>query len=206
MEKLTNSGEIWSQLNRVATSLIISALLSGCVYQGSASESTKYKRELDRTTSDFAEDQTLIATGYAVIDTQNGQTHPQRRLMAIRASKLDAYRNMAEQVYGLFLESTTQATDMAISGENVRGRVQGLIYGSKLVSIKPIGRDSYETTLSLDSATFDDLVHRFRDKSSKEVPRRRLEAAEGKVIMPTLSPPRWNFERRRWERSKPEGS
>ena len=30
------------------------------------------------------------------IDTQKGQSHPQRRLMAIRASRLDAYRNMAE--------------------------------------------------------------------------------------------------------------
>ena len=33
----------------------------------------------------------IMATGYAVIDVQKGQTHAQRRLMAIRASKLDAY-------------------------------------------------------------------------------------------------------------------
>ena len=34
----------------------------------------------------------LVGTGYAVIASQRGETPAQQRLMAIKASKLDAYR------------------------------------------------------------------------------------------------------------------
>ena len=36
--------------------------------------------------------ETLVATGYAVISIQNHRNASQQRLLAIRASKLDAYR------------------------------------------------------------------------------------------------------------------
>jgi hypothetical protein len=35
--------------------------------------------------------------------------------------------------------------------------VQGVIYGARLVSISPVGEDTYETTLSLDRDIVDDL-------------------------------------------------
>ena len=51
--------------------------------------------------------ETLVATGYAVISVQNHKNPAQQRLMAIRASKLDAYRSLTEQVYGQQLDATT---------------------------------------------------------------------------------------------------
>jgi hypothetical protein len=42
--------------------------------------------------------ETLVATGYAVISVQNHKNPAQQRLLAIRASKLDAYRSLTEQV------------------------------------------------------------------------------------------------------------
>ena len=104
----------------------------------------------------------IMATGYAVIDVQKGQTHAQRRLMAIRASKLDAYRNLTEQVYGLYVESSSQMGDLALLNENVRARVQGLVYGSRLVSITPVGGETYETKLALEQAVIDQLVSSYR--------------------------------------------
>ncbi|MFN5811085.1 MAG: hypothetical protein ACK44R_07880, partial [Burkholderiales bacterium] len=44
--------------------------------------------------------ETMVATGYAVISIQNHKNPAQQRLLAIRASKLDAYRALTEQVYG----------------------------------------------------------------------------------------------------------
>ena len=50
---------------------------------------------------------TLTATGYSVIDVQTSEYPAQRRLLAIRAAKLDAYRALTEQVYGQYIDATT---------------------------------------------------------------------------------------------------
>jgi hypothetical protein len=100
---------------------------------------------------------TVRATGYAVISTQNHKNPAQQRLMAIRASKLDAYRALTEQVYGQQLDATTTVAEMMITSDTFRTRVQGIIYGAVLESITPIGDDTYETTLSLDGRVVNDL-------------------------------------------------
>lgn len=99
----------------------------------------------------------IRATGYAVISTQNHKNPAQQRLMAIRASKLDAYRALTEQVYGQQLDATTTVAEMMITSDTFRTRVQGVIYGAVLESITPIGDDTYETTLSLDGRVVNDL-------------------------------------------------
>jgi len=101
--------------------------------------------------------QTIRGTGYAVISTQNHKNGAQQRLMAIRASKLDAYRALTEQVYGQQLDATTTVAEMMITSDTFRTRVQGIIYGAVLESITPIGDDTYETTLSLDGRVVNDL-------------------------------------------------
>ncbi len=101
--------------------------------------------------------ETLTATGYAVISVQNHRVPAQQRLLAIRASKLDAYRSLTEQVYGQQLDATTTVADMTVQNDTFRTRVEGVIYGAVLVSITPAGEDTYETTLSLDKAVVRDL-------------------------------------------------
>ena len=80
----------------------------------------------------------------------------QQRLKAIRASKLDAYRGLSEQVFGQYLDATTTVADM-IKSDVFRTKVEGIIYGAKVVSINPVGDDTYETTLSLDGSIVEDL-------------------------------------------------
>ena len=101
--------------------------------------------------------ESITATGYAVISLQNHTTPAQKRLLAIRASKLDAYRSLTEQVYGQHLNATTTVADMTVMSDTFRTRVEGVIYGAVLVSISPAGDDTYETTMSLDSRVVDDL-------------------------------------------------
>ena len=101
--------------------------------------------------------QVVRATGYAVISTQNHKNPAQQRLMAIRASKLDAYRALTEQVYGQQLDATTTVAEMMITSDTFRTRVQGIIYGAVLESITPIGDDTYETSMSLDGRVVNDL-------------------------------------------------
>jgi hypothetical protein len=101
--------------------------------------------------------ETLVATGYAVISVQNHKNPAQQRLLAIRASKLDAYRSLTEQVYGQHLDATTTVADMTVMSDTFRAKVEGVIYGAVLVSIAPVGEDTYETTLSLDQQVVRDL-------------------------------------------------
>ena len=101
--------------------------------------------------------ETLVATGYAVISIQNHRNPSQQRLLAIRASKLDAYRALTEQVYGQQLDANTTIADMTVMSDTFRARVEGVVYGAVLVSITPVGDDTYETTLSLDRRIVNDL-------------------------------------------------
>jgi hypothetical protein len=99
----------------------------------------------------------IISTGYANISAQKSKNQAQRRLMAIRASKLDAYRNLTEQVYGQSLNASTTVEDMIIVNDSMRAHVEGVVYGAKVVSINPIGDDSYETKLELEKDTMLEL-------------------------------------------------
>jgi hypothetical protein len=99
----------------------------------------------------------IRATGYAVISVQPSDIDAQQRLLAIRASKLDAYRGLTEQVYGQYLDATTTVADMAVISDTFRTQVEGVIYGARVVSIAPVGEDTYETTMSLDQDVVDDL-------------------------------------------------
>ena len=101
--------------------------------------------------------ETLTATGYAVISVQNHRNAAQQRLLAIRAAKLDAYRSLTEQVYGVRLDANATVADMVVQNDTFRVRVEGVIFGATLVSITPTGNDTYETTLSLDKAVVQDL-------------------------------------------------
>jgi hypothetical protein len=101
--------------------------------------------------------ETITAPGYAVVAVQNHKNPAQQRLMAIRASKLDAYRNLTEQVYGQQLDASSTVADMVVTNDTFRAKVEGVIYGARLVSITPVGEDTYETTLTLDRDVVQDL-------------------------------------------------
>ena len=100
----------------------------------------------------------LVGVGYAVINAQPGSTPEEKRLMAIKASKLEAYKSLAEQIYGQYLESRGTLNNLTLGEEQLVSRVEGLIVGARVVSIKPISTDSYETTLEIGWANVNDLL------------------------------------------------
>ena len=93
---------------------------------------------------------TLTATGYAVVSTQPGQNIEQRRLMAIRAARMSAMRELAEQIHGLKVDSNTTVIDLMVQNDTFRGIVSGVIRGARTVRINPTGSDTYETVLEID--------------------------------------------------------
>jgi branched-chain amino acid transport system ATP-binding protein len=116
-----------------------------------------FVKKMDLTVVLVEKRETITATGYAVVAVQNHRNPAQQRLMAIRASKLDAYRNLTEQVYGQQLDASSTVADMVVTNDTFRAKVEGVIYGARLVSITPVGDETYETTLSLDRDVVQDL-------------------------------------------------
>ena len=106
---------------------------------------------------------TLTATGYAVVSTQPGQNVEQKRLMAIRAARMSAMRELAEQIHGLKVDSNTTVIDLMVQNDTFRGIVSGVIRGARTVRINPTGSDTYETVLEIDQ---DMVAYLFRQAQS----------------------------------------
>lgn len=73
----------------------------------------------------------------------------QRNLLAMRASKMDAYRNLAERVYGTRIQGNTTVQNLATRDDNIRGYVDNLVRGAKVLSTRDLGNGAYETQMEL---------------------------------------------------------
>ncbi|XDZ64913.1 LPP20 family lipoprotein [Alphaproteobacteria bacterium LSUCC0684] len=93
---------------------------------------------------------TLNAVGYAVVSSQPGRSEAQKRLMAIRAARMAAMRDLAEQIHGLKVDSSTTVIDLMVQNDTFRGIVTGTIRGARTVRINPTGADTYEIVLEID--------------------------------------------------------
>lgn len=99
----------------------------------------------------------LNAVGYAPINAQLALDDSSKRLMAIKASKLDAYRELAEQVYGQKVDGQQELANMVLTDNNLKSSVEGVIRGARVVKSYPVGNDTYATELELDMAKVHDL-------------------------------------------------
>ena len=92
----------------------------------------------------------LKAVGYAPISSQNGESDSIKLIMAMKASKLDAYRELTEQVYGQKIEGSQSVSGLVVDSETLRASVEGVIRGAQVIKTYPVGDDTYVTELSLD--------------------------------------------------------
>lgn len=90
------------------------------------------------------------ATGYAPISLQPGKTYQHKVLMAMRASKLRAYQELAAVVHGQYLFGTTRVKDMVLQNDQFKTAVAGIVRGAQVVKTFPVQKDTYATTLEVD--------------------------------------------------------
>ena len=89
-------------------------------------------------------------TGYAPISLQFGLNRQHKILNAIKASKLDAYRELTAVVHGQHLAGTTSVQDMILQNNSFQGAVAGIIRGARVVKSYPVQDDVYATILEVD--------------------------------------------------------
>jgi hypothetical protein len=90
------------------------------------------------------------ATGYAPISLQPGQTRQHKVLMAMRASKLRAYQELAGVVHGQYMFGTTTVQDMILQSDQFKTAVSGIVRGARVVKTFPVQEDTYATTMEVD--------------------------------------------------------
>lgn len=92
----------------------------------------------------------LRSTGYGAINpTARGLTEVQKRLLAMRASKLDAYRTLAERVYGTQIIGNSTVENLVIQNDQYRSFVDAHILGAKVVYQEVMADGSYETMVEM---------------------------------------------------------
>lgn len=99
---------------------------------------------------------TLTATGYGAVNSAACQgdcervSQAQRKLLAMRASRLDAYRAMAEQVYGVRVESGSTVGALALKDDSFKVYIDAFIRGARVTKSAQREDGTYETTVEMD--------------------------------------------------------
>ena len=111
-----------------------------------------------------AEVRPLKGLGFSQISGQPGKTHNEKRLMAIRAARMDALRDLTEQVHGIRISASTTIRDAVVQDDSLSAVVQGTLRGAKTVRVSPSGTDSYEVEMVLDRETVAYIVRALKGR------------------------------------------
>ncbi|CBL47358.1 hypothetical protein HDN1F_37750 [gamma proteobacterium HdN1] len=90
----------------------------------------------------------LMVSGYGTADARFRDT-AQRDLMGLRASRVDAYRNLVERVKGVNVFGTTSVDTLMGSSDAVRLSVNAYLRGARVMSQTKLPDGRYETIVSL---------------------------------------------------------
>ena len=95
----------------------------------------------------------IVGRGFGQVAGQPGGTLNERRLMAIRAARMEALRDLTEQVHGVQIRSGSTLRDAAMTDDTITALVEGEIRGARTLSITPRDADSFEVVMALDPDT-----------------------------------------------------
>ena len=95
----------------------------------------------------------IIGTGYAAISGQPGASLTERRLMALKAARMEALADLAAQVRGIAVSGSSTLQAGVVADDGVQAQVSGLIRGARTLRITPKGNDAYEVEMAIDRET-----------------------------------------------------
>lgn len=135
---------------------LVVLLLSGC--------SLFYDRHIEYAEVKPDSYPVLRALGYAPINLQPGETEQHKMLQAMKASKLEAYRELTEMVYGQRIDANNQLGAMLLRNDELTVQVQGVIRGARVVKTYAVD-GTYVTELELD---FKQVQHLYQNVQPRQ--------------------------------------
>lgn len=104
-----------------------------------------------------------LVMGALFITESNAYSDPQKRLMARRAAKADALRNLAEMIYGVRIDSRTTVRDFVTESDVIKARLRALIQGAQEVDYRELPDGSAEVTVEITLGQVRDILGRDLD-------------------------------------------
>lgn len=130
-------------MNKLVSVLLTSAIaLTGCA--------TYQDTRIVSSTCTASAPVKVSGVGYGASSSFDGYTPGQKRLMAMRASKLDAYRSLAEQIYGVRVSGNSTVAAMMAQNDSFRVYVDAYLKGARVLSVTPMADGNYETILEIE--------------------------------------------------------
>lgn len=124
-------------------SLILVTTLIGCAPVGQ-------HRQTQNEVNDRLEPITVRVSGFGTYeDASKDRLNTRKRLLARRASQLDAYRNLAERVYGTVIYGSSTVNDFVLRNDMFRAYVDSYIRGAKLVAVNEHSDGVVESVMEL---------------------------------------------------------
>ena len=117
------------RLRRLITTFAVAMLLPMALCSCSSVSFVKNLTMTDDGVHKPSEYPVLRATGYASISRQPGATDAIKQIKAMRASKIEAYRELSEQVNGIYIRATDTLNSSNIETSNsVKSEVDGFVH------------------------------------------------------------------------------
>ena len=118
---------------------VIGGFTAGCSFNATVLSSSMIKESVE-----------VKAVGLGVLPEDDSMSEERRHLLAVKASKMDAYRSLVEKVYGVQVSSKINIRSLAIDNDSFKSQVDGLIQMAEIVEVRPIlDGGAYETTMSV---------------------------------------------------------
>jgi hypothetical protein len=140
-------------LKPAAVGLVISFLVAGCATEKAPPPALS---ELA-----FQPLKTLTAIGYGTVEKTDRYSRSQIKLMAMRASKMDAYRSLAEQLNGIQLRGHTSVENMQVTHDSYNVFLNAYLRGARVKKTLAIGTDIYAGDDTFETVVELDLTPRF---------------------------------------------
>ena len=103
----------------------------------------------------------ITATGYGTVEKSDRYSRSQIKLMAMRASKMDAYRSLAEQLNGIQMRGQTSVEDMEVTHDSYQVYLNAYLRGARVKKTSAIGSDIYAGDDTFETVVELDLTPRF---------------------------------------------
>lgn len=132
---------------------MVVVLVNGCAHQ--CPDGSPYCGELQPAPAPAPIN--ITAVGYGAESNYAGYTDGQRRILAIRAAKVDALRTLAEEAYGVRVMGQTTVQAAMVQNDSARLYVNAFVRGARFTQITPVAQGNYEVTaeLTLDQSFFE---------------------------------------------------